>query len=459
MGVPDVSYTAASVTDSLPLSLQQEFFCSLDKGDITGAFGRKHTITFGWRVRGGVASATLRAALDDIVVRHEILRSSLSRGEVDRAQHVHPPCPVKLTVRELPGGDQAARDRQAQDLINDVEADGYDVTELPHLRAFLGVFDDSDAVLVLIAHHIASDGWSMRVIMRDLAACYAARKAGREPDLPAVSQYHEYSRWQQEHAASAAVDKSAEYWRTTLKGAQIFAMPTDRAKSGDGSGVYSTHRFGIDSELTSATVRLANAMRCSPFMLLLAVYKTMLCKKFGVTDIVVATFTSSRGEERFQNTVGPFLNFLPLRTDLTGCANFRDVVTRVRRTCLEAYTHDIPFERIEPEAPDLMAPFGNPSLDVIAFEVLQFPSAMHNTVISGLEYTEIRRRLVSQPVSSDIPDGALWALDILPDGDMAGSLKFSAGIFDYRTMSDLVGDFDALLRSAVAGPDLPLSQL
>jgi hypothetical protein len=106
-----------------------------------------------------------------------------------------------------------------------------------------------------------------------------------------------------------------------------------------------------------------------------------------------------------------------------------------------------------------MTPFADPGLDVIAFEVLQFPSAMHNTVIGGLEYTEIRRRLVSQPVSSDIPDGALWALDILPDGGMAGSLKFSADIFDYRTMTDFVHEFGTVLRNAVAGPDLPVNQL
>lgn len=460
MSIPEATRPAAgSEREPVPLTLQQEFLCAMDRGDEEGAFGHRHTIASGWRLGGAVDVPTLRRALDEVVRRHEMLHTTISRGEGERTQWAEPVSPVRLVVRDLPADDPATADRAAEEFFNEVEEDAYPVRELPHLRAALGRLGDGDAVLVLVVHHVACDGWSMRVISRDLAAIYASLRGlpGTEP--PEARQYREYVAWQRDGLGDDSVTRAREYWRAKLDGAAIAAVPADRPRSSGLSPAYSTHRFPIGADVTSDVLKLAKAMRCSPFMVLVAVYNLVMHRAAGVDDVVVATFTSGRGHESFHDTVGAFLNFLPLRTDVAACATFADLLESTRATCIEAYTHDIPFPLIDEEAPELMAPFAEDGLDVIAFEVLQFPESLEGRVVGDVRYSEIRRRLLSQPASSDIPDGALWALDILPSGEIIGSLKFNGSLFDAGTMWRMIEDYDRILRNAVSAPGSPLKDL
>ncbi|WP_433241313.1 condensation domain-containing protein [Streptosporangium sp. CA-135522] len=459
MSVPETSQASTGLADRIPLSLNQEFLCAFDKGDAEGAFSHRHTLVFGWRINGEIDIDTLRGALDDVVARHETLRTSIVRGGDDRHQEIHPPSPVELVVRDLSGGDPATRDVQAEELVNELDAGTYSVAELPHLRAVLGRFADDDAVLVLIAHHTATDSWSIELIIRDLAAFYAARRGHGPVDLPQVHQYREFAVWQQENLDTDAMNASREYWRGKLRDAQILAIPTDRPRSAEVVATYSVYRFLIDAELTSATMKFAKTTRSSPFMVMLAAYNVLLNKMTGATDIVVPTFTSGRYQDRFLDTVGPFFNFVPLRTDISACGTFREVVDRARETCIDVYTHDIPFAQVVNEVPDLIRPFAEPDRSVVAFEVLQSPMAMDGEVVGDLKYSEVRRRLLSQPVGSDIPDGALWAMDVLPSGEIVGSLKFNGNLFDESTMITMVSEFRRVLGRAVAAPDAPLTEI
>lgn len=453
MSVAETSHCSGGMTNKIPLSFNQEFLCEMDKGDTAGAFSHRHTLVNGWRLSGKVDVDALQAALDDVVVRHEILRTSVHRGTQDRYQEIHPPSSVRLLVRDLPGVEPDARDGRAEELLNEVESDTFDVHDLPLLRAVLGRFDDNDSVLVLMAHHTATDAWSMQLIMRDLATCYAARRGYHTPDLPAVNQYREFAVWQQASSATATVRAACEYWREKLRDAQISALRTDRPVSNGSTNPYSVHRFLIDAELTAATVRLAKAMRSSPFMILLAVYNLLAHTLTGATDIVVPTFTSGRNESRFHDTVGPLFNFLPIRTQIAGCTSFREVAARTRASCVEAYSHDIPFAHIVREAPDLMRPYAAADRAVVAFEMLQEPAGVHGEPVGDIAYSEIRKRLLSQVVSSDIPNGMLWAMDLLPSGEAVGSLKFNTDQFDVGTMVDLLSEYRHLLRDAVTAPD------
>ncbi|HEY3956668.1 MAG TPA: condensation domain-containing protein [Streptosporangiaceae bacterium] len=437
----------------LPLSLQQAFLGSMDRGDDEGSFGAKHIIGHAWRLTGRLDEDALRAALRDVVARHEMLRTAISRGEGAQGQRVHPPGPVRLMVRDLPAGGPADRDREAERFFNEIEAGVYPVRELPHLRAVLGRFDDQDGVLVLVVHHVACDAWSMQVIVRDLATRYAVHRGHAMAALPAVRQYGEFAAWQLARAAAPEMAAECAYWRQKLAGARLTNVPTDRPRRPDVPPAYATHRFDIDAELTAATLRCARALRSSPFMVVTAAYMVLLSQLTGVTDVVVPTFSAGRGEEQFHDTVGAFLNFLPLRADFTGCRTFREVAERVRQTCVEAYTHDIPFPVLVEEAPELMSPMADQSRDIVAFEVFQTPSSMTGEVIGEVGYAEIRKRLLSQPVSSDIPDGALWALDVLPDGVIIGSLKFNTVVFDPGTAWYMIDEFRSVLRRCVTSPE------
>lgn len=163
-----------------PMSLNQEFLCAFDKGDIVGTFGHRHILVDGWRIAGQVDVGALQGAINDVVVRHEILRTLVSRDPAGSRQLVYPPSPVKLEIRQLKETPGRSRESCVEGLLSEAESGTLSARSLPLLQAILGKFDDRDSVLVLVAHHCASDPWSMQLIMRDLAAYYAARRGLRE---------------------------------------------------------------------------------------------------------------------------------------------------------------------------------------------------------------------------------------------------------------------------------------
>lgn len=453
MTISEATPAPGGLGDRQPVSFNQEFLCLFDQADGTGPFGPRYHIVHGWRVRGAIDVDTLRAALDDVVERHETLRTLIVRDGGSPTQRVLPPSPVELVIRDLPGVAPQARARRAEELLNEIESGTIDADELPHVRAVLARFADDDAVLVLIAHHTATDGWSIRVIIRDLTARYAARRGHGVADLPKKRSYAEYVDWQREAATGAAADTARAYWREKLRGAGLFVFPTDRPRSAGVEAVTAVYRFSIPADLTGPTVKLARSMRSSPFMVLLAALNILLHRKTGVTDIVVPTFTPGRGQGQFDDTVGSFFNFMPLRTDIAGCATFRDVAHRARATCLEAYSHDIPTIQIFGEAPELMAPAMVDDHAPVVFQAFPFPYVLDGEVVGDLEYTEMRRRLLSQPVASDIPDGGLWTFNFDPSGDVIGSLQYRSNLFDESTIIELVREFQRVLGVAVSTPD------
>ncbi|MGW1764051.1 condensation domain-containing protein [Streptomyces sp. NPDC002073] len=449
----------------IPLSFNQEFLRGFDKGDTDGAFGHRHTLVCGWRVAGEVDTDALQRALDDVVARHEVLRTAVTRGEGEGRQEIHPPVRVPLEVRELPAGDAEQRGVRAERFLNELDGGTYSVRELPHLRAVLGRFDAQDGVLVLVTHHTATDAWSLQVIMRDLADRYAAHTDG-DPDgegaaaaQAPVAQYQDFARWQHENADSDKLKTARAYWSERLAGAQITGVTSDRPRSEDLPSAYGVHRFVFGAELSAAVLAYSRTVRSTPFMVMTAAYSVLLRNLTGTTDVVFPTFSAGRYEERFMDAVGPFFNFVPIRVDTTGCTTLGDVVEQARTACVGAYQHEIPFAAVAGDSPEVLAPFADGTLAVIAFEVLQSPFPMEGATVGGLEFDEIRRRELSQQVSSAIPDGGLWAMDVLPSGELAGSLKFDHNRFDEATARALVAEFRRLLQTIAEAPGTALAAL
>ncbi|MFJ3906157.1 condensation domain-containing protein [Streptomyces sp. NPDC090025] len=448
---------ATGTAPRIPLSYNQEFLRAFDKGETDGAFGHRHTLVCGWRVTGEIDLGALQAALDDVVVRHEVLRTAVLSDETGGHQDVRPPAPVALEVSELGADGAGTRAERAEEFLNELDARPFNVRELPHLRAALGRFDATDAVLVLATHHTSTDAWSLQVIMRDLADAYAARVEGRPADAAEAVQYQEFARWQQDTAGSGRVDTARGYWSERLAGAQITGITSDRPRDENLASAYGVHRFVFDAELSSAVLEFAKATRSTPFMVMAAAYSVLLRERTGTTDVVFPTFSSGRYDERFMDAVGPFFNFVPIRIDTTGCATLADVLERARAACVGAYQHEIPFARIAEDNPALLAPFADGFLAVVAFEVLQTAFPMEGSQVGGVEFAEIRERHRSQQVSSAIPDGGLWAMDVLPGGELAGSLKFDHHRFDEATAVELVARFRELLRTLADAPATPLA--
>jgi condensation enzyme len=450
MASPQGAPVRGEPADRFALSKQQDFLRMVDHGDESGPFGPRYTIVGGWRVRGELDLGTLQTALDDVVVRHEALRTSLVIQGEDSFQQMHPPAQVRVTVRELAAG-PGDRDAVAEDFLNDVEAGVFGMHEMPLVEAWVGRFDRSDAVLVLMAHHTAVDGWSVHRVVYDLAICYAARRAGRQADLAPARQYREYVAWQQATASGPAVRGARTYWRENLRGARMWANRTDLPRR-EGDFVTGWYRFVLPDRYRTAVLERASRTHSSPFMVLMAAYLTYLRQLGGENELVVPTFTPGRNPSWVEDTVGSFYNFLPLRTDLTGCDRFEDVVARLRATCFDAYRHEMPFAYLIEEAPDLMD-------DAIAdrgaagvFQVTQSPRMMMLGERYGdLHYTAMRRRWRSAQVGSQLPDGLLWGLELHPGGGINGSVGYTRNLFGERSVAAMVSDYltvvDALILS------------
>lgn len=434
------------------LSLNQEFLCSLDHGETAGALSQWYTITYGLRLSGSLDTGALSAALDDVVARHEILRTTLHKDQDGWHQQLHPPGQVSLRVREnLPGPADAA----AYDLLDEVEAEPFSCRSVPLLRAMLGRLAADDHVLALTTHHIAADAWSMQVIITDLAACYAARAAGQVPGLPGAYQYREFAAWQRDSEQSWS-GVARDYWRERLAGARLHAFAADRVLPEGAAEPYSVYRFVIGRELTEAAARLARSSRSSLFVVLLAAYNLLASQLTGESDLVVPTFTAGRGEPRLAGVVGPLYNFLPIRTGLEGCGSFADVIARTRASCLQAYANDIPFPLIQAQSGDLMAPCGDDHLAVSAFEMLPPPALAGIERAGDIRYAELRGRRTPVPVGASTPKGMLWALDQLRSGELIGLVRFSRDRFDQATIARIATQYRDVLSTSVAEPTAEL---
>ena len=445
-----------------PLSLQQEFLCLFDSGDTSGPFGPRYLIVEGWRVAGRLDADILRTALGDVVARHEALRTVLVRDPDARGQRVLPSVPLpRVEVRDLPGVPREDRARRAEELVNEIDDTTLEIKDLPLMRAVIGRFDAEDSVLVLVTHHSAADAWSFQVIVTDLVECYAARAAGRAPALEPVAQYGEYTAAQLAEAGGPKVAKAREYWRTKLDGARIMVIPTDRAPE-PGQDLRTTcHRYIAPASLREGTVELAARTRTSPFIVMLAAFNVMAAQWTGSTDIVVPTFLPGRRDGRFERTVGSFFNFVPLRTDLSGARDFLEVIARTRRTCLEAYAHEVPLLHVLQEAPELMNSAFAPGVAPCLFQVIQTPFVMEGHRAGELEYTAIWRRVIPQPTSADMPDGMLWSMHLGPSDDVVGAVGFSAHLFEQARVDEHVDRYVGLLARLLADPaaELPASSV
>ena len=444
-----------TLDNRIPVSPQQQFLCMFDKGDDIGIFGPRYVHVDGVRVRGVVDTDVLCGALADLVERHVALRTTVVREQQSGSQIVNAPSSPSLRVRDLRGTAVADRDRLVQELLNEVEATELPLATQPPLRAELVQFDDDDALLILSVHHTTTDAWSMPVMLGELANRYAARKGFDVPALPTPVSYLDYT----EHELASAPEyarRAREYWKAKLDGAEILAVPTDQPRSAGTWPDASWYRTSSAPSLRTDTIRTASALRSSPFMVLLAAYTVLLHNATGQTDITVPTFTPGRNNPRFQRTVGSLVNFLPLRTDISECTSFSDIVWAVRRTCLDAYRYEIPLLHLMPEAPALLAGAMAEDRALSVFQVVQAPEVMTAERVGDLEYSGVWRRELSQPVGSYVPDGMLWCLQLGPSSDILANIAYSKGLFDDTRVRGDLGQFFTLLGGLVTDPDAPL---
>jgi condensation enzyme len=441
-----------------PLSFTQEWFLTMDKGDDSGPFGSRYLIVAVLRITGHVDLTVLQGALDDVVARHELLRTLVVRDADPPCQMVYPPCHVPLEVRDPPPVTGKSRDMVIQELILEAHAGTISAREVPLMRALLCRFDDRDSALFLTVHHSVSDGWSIQVILRDLGAFYAARVSGAEPKLPPMRQYREYAEWQRASAASTDDDGALKYWAEQLDGAREFVIPNDHGHPERYSRPYSLHVFNIDADTMAAAAALANATRGTRFIVMLSAIYVLANQISGATDLTVKAVTAGRNELAFHNTMGMFLNVVPFRTEIADCTSFRDVVLKTRETFIDAMAHELPVGLLEQTFPDYIR--SREDTRMSQFLIAQPPSQYGEMTLPIAEGAkEIDEVLLEETESSDIPSGTMWHMNTQPDGSVCGAVHFNLVEFEASTVEGWTAGLRRILASAVRDPDKDWKQL
>jgi condensation enzyme len=434
-----------------PLSFTQEWFLTLDQGDDGGTFGRRFLLIAPLRITGPVDLAVLQGALDDVVARHELLRTVVVRDADQPYQEVFPPCAVPLEVTDMPPAPGKSRDMVIQELA--YKTDTISAREVPLLRARLCKFDDRDSVLFVTVHHSASDAWSLDVILRDLGAFYRSRTTGVPVELPPVGQYREYAEWQRTHATSTAEDGAPAYWRRKLQGAREFTIPNDYGHPASYTRPYSLHKHLIEADIIAPASALATASRTTVFSVVLSAYYVLAHQLTGATDLTIRAFTAGRELEQFHNTMGLFLNCVPFRTDIADCTSFRDIIARARETFIDAIAHELPVNVIEQTFPAFTK--SRDDLRTSQFIISNTPSQLGKDLVFPIAEgaREISVRWLEDDGQRDIPSGTVWALDWPSAGTMRGGILFNPGEFDESTVAGWAAGLRRILANAVRDPD------
>jgi amino acid adenylation domain-containing protein len=339
-----VALTPVPRTGRLPLSFAQQrlwFFDQLSPGSTT--FNVVHAV----QIDGPLDCDVLERSLNEIIQRHEILRTAFPTFRGEPYQEVHPAGALKLNVVDLTSVDEAAI--EVNRLIEAEEQTPFDLSRGPQLRVSVRLLEAKKHVVVFALHHIIFDAWSMNVFMRELAALYEAFSSGRRlqlPDLPV--QYADFAHWEKATMQSERLEACLEFWKEHLKEPlPVLQLKTDHPRPDLQSFRGAKQDFVIPAELAGKLKKLGRQEGATLFMVLFAAFNILLHYCSSQTDIVVGTDVANRVDPQVENLIGFFVNQIALRTDLSGDPEFLELLSRVRTATLNAYgRQDLPFDRL-----------------------------------------------------------------------------------------------------------------
>ncbi|HEX8179495.1 MAG TPA: amino acid adenylation domain-containing protein, partial [Pyrinomonadaceae bacterium] len=436
-------------TQRIPLSFAQQRLWFLQQLETTSA---AYHIPAIFRLQGTLDVHALARALSEIVRRHEALRTTFSEVDGEPTQVIQPAPTITLPIIDLSALPPTEREAEAVRLASSEAQRPFGLTsELP-LRASLLRLGSDMHVLMLTFHHIAADGWSMGILVREVSALYEAYTHGEESPLAELPvQYADFAVWQRAWLQGDALAEQLAYWRRQLGDAPAaLALPTDRVRPQVQTFRGAHITLHLPAALTAQLRELSRHAGTTLFMTLLAGFQALLARYTGQTDIVVGTPIANRRRSELEDLIGFFVNTLALRTDLAGRPTFRELLARVREVTLGAYAHqDVPFEKLVEEL--------QPVRDLSRNPLFQVMFALQNAPMEPLGLAG----LTLSPQEFDI--GAtrfdlechFWEQ---PDG-LRGFMAYSTDLFDEETVLRLAGHFTTLLESAVATPDAPITGL
>lgn len=440
---PDAGFDGRRVSrcgiNEFPLSFAQQRLWFLDQLQPGSS---AYTITLRRRFHDALDADALRCALDDLIRRHESLRTTFPSKDGAPVQRVNEPEAVALPIVRVDESD-AVRGTIAR-IVAEHAARPFDLARGPLVRPLLVAVGSDYHELCISVHHIVADGWSLEIIARDLSEMYAARLEQRPARLAALPvQYADWALWQRRELSGPALEAQRRYWLEELANlAGPLDLPTDYPRSGRSNPVGASHDFVVPFQLAERLRALSLGAGATRFITLLAAFKVLLSRWSGKDDIVVGTPVANRSHVELESVVGFFTNTLALRTQLVDDPSFRTLLARVRETCLGAYANpDMPFEKLVEELQPDRVLGQNP--------VFQVSFVLQNATV-GPEFSF---------VTSASPFDLTLFVREGPNGRLGASIQYARDLFEPATIARLSGQFVTLLASIVADPDCPISAL
>ncbi|HEU0079696.1 MAG TPA: amino acid adenylation domain-containing protein, partial [Longimicrobiaceae bacterium] len=405
------------------------------------------------RLRGALCTAALRAALDELVRRHEALRTVFGERGGAPVQVIRQPAPTPLPVLDLRGLPDGAREAEAGRLAAGEALRPFDLARGPLLRGTLLRLADREHALLFTMHHVVSDGWSLDVLVREVSALYGAFARGEPSPLPELPvQYADYAVWQRGWLAGEVLEEQIGYWKDRLAGAPpLLEVATDRPRTTAQSARAGSHLFRLPAEVSRRLRDLSQRESATLFMTLLAAWQALLGRYAGQEDVVVGTPIAGRTRGETEGLIGFFVNMLALRGDLSGDPAWSELLGRVRETALGAYSHqDLPFERLVDELGVERSLAHSPVFQAIF--ALQRPGGGGRLSLGELELEPFGggEGLTRFDLSLAVVEG---------EEGLAGRLVYRAALFEAATMARMAGHLEALLEEMAAAPERRLSEL
>jgi len=409
-----------------------------------------YNIPVALRLSGSVNVTALEKSFQEVVRRHETLRTTFSLLDGEPKQIIAPVGPA-MSIVDLRSLREPDRDKELHRRLAEETTRCFDLAKGPLFRVSVLRMDDQESILIINMHHIISDGWSIPVLFREIAACYAVYSHDGVAALPELPiQYADYAIWQRDSLQAERLEAQLSFWRKRLEGVAALKLPADRPRAAVQSCRGAKDSVTLSSTVVAQLKTLSRQEGVTLFMSVLAAFQAFLCRYTGQDDISVGTPIAGRTRRETEDLIGFFVNTLVLRTDLSGEPTFRELLARVRKLALDAYEHqDLPFEKLVQEL--------NPDRSLSQTPLFQVMFAFHNASESGLRLHGLNVSRVE--MSSEIAKFDLSAFVGEKDNSLTLSFFYNTDLFDAATIRRWLSHFQSLFEAAVANPDQKLTQL
>jgi natural product biosynthesis luciferase-like monooxygenase protein len=433
-----------------PASFGQERLWFLRELDVGGM--ASYHIPFALRIDGPLQLPALQHAINQIVARHESLRTSFAFVDGELRQVISPSATVALPVVDVSDRPEPAQTARIRQLSLDIAQRPFDFEHGPLLRTLLLRLAETRHLLIVVMHHIVSDGWSVDIFLRELAALYAAAVTGRAAALaePPI-QYADFAAWQRDWLHGDVLERLLAYWRDHLRDAPTtLDLPADRPRPELPTYRGATYAFTLSAPLSQALGSLSRQAGATLYMTLLAAFEVLLWRYTGQDQFLIGTPVAGRDRQELEGLIGFFTNTLVLRADLSDDPSFQTLLARVQQDCLGAYAHqDLPFEKLVEELHHARDIRRNP-----LFQILFALQSTPPQTLTAHDLTLTPLAIDNQTAKFDL------SLDMVAaDHGLQGTLTYSSDLFDAATIERLAGHFQTLLEAIVADPARPVSTL